>query len=236
MQEISGIFHAAASPQWTDIGNFAAQSASVLGTIIIGCLQLRKPQPRLLYSIHKPPRKQLGKLTASGILLMRSSAGPVSDPHLINIALDCRVAGGIDKKQFNDDKPIRFDVGIPILSHGQTSRPEEQPCPQSSLKGNVLEVGPDYFLDPQLVTFTLVVEGPPQSRTRATSPFHVLRLKRTYWAGSFVRLGILTVSPSLVMAAPPACGIIAGILAGQQLSVAAELLLLVVVVWLALSI
>src|SRR6266496_3067052 len=175
--------HHSTSHNWLDLGNLAALSAAALATLFIGYLQLRKPQPRLLYSIHKPPFKQLRQLTKAGLFQIEGSEGPVTDPYLLDIALECQVTDGIDKDYFNDGNPIRFDVGAPIQSRGKASKPPEQPCPKTSLDGNIFKVGPDYFMNGQIVTYTLVLDGAPRSRILATSPFHKLRLKRTYWAG-----------------------------------------------------
>lgn len=225
MPHLFDVFAASTSPQWTDIGNFLAQGAAAIVALVIGSLQLRKPRPQLLYRVYERPVNQLHDLIAAGVVQVLCPAGLVSDPHLVNIMLNCRVSGGIDKNLFNNNKPIQFDVGVPIQGYGQASRPEEQPCPQSSRNGNILEVGPDYFMDGQVVIFTLVVEGPPCPKGHAISPFSVLRLKRGRQLGPLMQPILAAECFLLAITAPPACGVVVAAIAHQKLGVASALLL-----------
>lgn len=225
MPHLFEAFAAPSSPQWTDIGNFLAQFAAAIVALVIGSLQLRKPRPQLLYRVYERPVNQLHDLFAAGVMQVQCPAGLVSDPHLVKVILHCQVSGGIDKNRFNNNKPIQFDVGVPVQGYGQASRPEEQPCPQSSRNGNILEVGPDYFMDGQIVTFTLVVEGSPCLKKYAISPFSVLRLKRRRWLSPLMQRILAVACFVLAITAPPACGVAVAAIAHQKLGVASALLL-----------
>jgi len=84
-----------------------------------------------------------------------------SVPHLIEISLTSKGRRDIPSAAFDRGRPLAFDVGAPIVAVLQTvCDPASSPTPPVSYEGRTLRIGPELIARNQVITVSLLVDGP----------------------------------------------------------------------------
>jgi hypothetical protein len=146
---------------WTAVGSIATFIA-LLGTAIGLIFNYRSAARRsisygMLVStplISAPPDMKPG-------LSVRHRGKELADPRLLEIRLIARGHRDIPSSSFDQGRPLCLNLGIPIADLLQTKyEPELAPLPKVEADGTALKVGPSLIRKQQVITLTVLAEGP----------------------------------------------------------------------------
>jgi hypothetical protein len=86
---------------------------------------------------------------------------PMKDPHIIVARLAYRGRRDLPSTAFDQDGPLRLDVGIGItaLLHSAFT-PSKEPTPKVRVSGKGVEIGPSLIRKKQEMEFVILADGP----------------------------------------------------------------------------
>ncbi|MDX8056670.1 hypothetical protein SK571_45510 [Lentzea sp. BCCO 10_0798] len=122
------------------------------------------------------PRRALYIAERSAVALLRSTRGlddheievrrqgrVLNEPHVVTVDVASRGARDIPRSAF-DGQPLKLDFGVPVVAlldqRSDADRPAV-PSPKVVVTQTGLEIGPALLTRNHLLTYTLLVEGPP---------------------------------------------------------------------------
>jgi hypothetical protein len=157
----------ASAPFYTS-GTFWA-IAGVAAVIVVGVatvwvtLRVSNPKRRLLYSmpVATPLLNRRPGLPADIEVRRKGQEKPLENPHVVTVQLVSRGRLDIQRDAFDDGKPLRLDVGAPIIEClDVTTSPPDRAVPPCKPGGSTLLVGPALIGRRQTIRYSLLVDGP----------------------------------------------------------------------------
>jgi hypothetical protein len=137
--------------------------AGVLGTIaiILVTIWIGRPRRRLLYWMPvSAPLLNAGQ-DVRRKLEVRCGGKILSDPQVLEIGLFNQGRLDIPTTAFDARKPLRLDVGAPIIEVLSTAAvPTNRATPVVHVEGTMLQIGPSLIPKRQTITFSVLVDGP----------------------------------------------------------------------------
>jgi hypothetical protein len=111
-------------------------------------------------------------------LMILQDGKKLSDPYVLEIKLASKARRDIPSASFDQGKPLRLDVGVPIITLNKTwSFPESAVMPRVEIDGTALRIGPDLIHKRQTMIFSVLVDG-VDARLNCQSPLIDVRLRR----------------------------------------------------------
>jgi hypothetical protein len=122
-------------------------------------LRAANPKRRLLYSM-PVCTSMLNRQSELPELKVIYGAKQLESPHVVNVELASRGRTDIPRNAFDGGKPLRLDVGAPIVECLQvTMTPPDRPEPACAIDGSKLLIGPSLIGRRQTTVFSLLVDG-----------------------------------------------------------------------------
>jgi hypothetical protein len=156
-----------AASEWYASGTFWAGAGAVAG--LVGALA----GIWVTFAVGFPRRQLLYRIQAVAPLIaahegMRGNLGPrdhgriLAHPRAFTIELVSRGRKNISNDAYNNDQPLRFNVGSPIIDVLQVvSQPKMLPTPTVSFDGTFVNVGPSLIGRRHTITIAVLAEGQP---------------------------------------------------------------------------
>ena len=137
--------------------------AGVLGTvaIILVTVWIGRPRRRLLYWMPvSAPLLNAGQ-DVRRRLEVRCGGKILSDPQVLEIGLFNQGRLDIPTTAFDARKPLRLDVGAPIIEVlSSATVPTNRAPPRVHVDGTTLQIGPSLIPKRQTIIFSILVDGP----------------------------------------------------------------------------
>ncbi|MEV5707447.1 hypothetical protein [Actinoallomurus sp. NPDC052274] len=151
---------------WTIVG----VAVALIGIPITNWVTLRAgyPRRRLYYGLPVvTPMLNAEDDMREGIEVRRGGR-VLTEPHVVEIKLISQSRLDIANHHFNAGRPLRLDVGAPIVEILKVStQPSNREIPKVEVVGTGIEIGPALIGKRQEVSFFLLVDGP---KPRLTCP------------------------------------------------------------------
>lgn len=173
MQQLSESF--VDLPAWGFWGLVVGLIAIVSG--IWAAFRAGEGKTRIYYELVGTARLLGSHAQVSGLEVTRQGQR-LEDPYVTTLRLEVRSRHDITEDQFSKQRPLVFDLGVPILDIlGNFSRPEDRPVPEYTAAASTLCLGPDLLDKHAQLRFTFLLEGKPDLKpsTRTLGNVEVIR-------------------------------------------------------------
>jgi hypothetical protein len=123
-------------------------------------LRAANPKRRLYYAMLADTPLITGRHHLSKELKVTYGTRELASPRVVNIRLTSRGRRDIAREAFDEGKPLRLDLGTPIIECVKvTTSPPDRPDPSYAVDGSKLLIGPSHFGRRQTTVFSLLVDG-----------------------------------------------------------------------------
>ena len=153
------------SAGWYASGTFWSGAGVVVGVLgaiaaVWVAFAVGFPRRRLFYRMQAAAPLMAAPEGARGDLELRHRGKVLDDPRALTIELISRGRKDISNDAYNDDRPIRLDVGAPIVDLLQVaSKPEGLPKPKVAIDGTAVNIGPSLISKHHVITITVLTDG-----------------------------------------------------------------------------
>ncbi|MGO9194827.1 MAG: hypothetical protein ACLP8X_41115 [Streptosporangiaceae bacterium] len=89
------------------------------------------------------------------------------DPHVVSLVLENRSRSDIPSSDFDQGKPLLFDVGVPIMALLSIEGLQADLLERPHINGSHIEVGPTLILRRQMIRFNMLTDGRPSLTWRS---------------------------------------------------------------------
>jgi hypothetical protein len=151
--------------RWYDSGIFWA-GATVLVTLIVGIATIVVtfvvgfPKRRLLYGLWTTTPVGASGKSGTEDLQVSHRGVPLKAPQILEIILFTRGRKDIPSSAYDQGRPIRLDVGIPVLEVlGASSYPKSYETSKVTADGTALLIGPDLIRAGQRISIPILVDS-----------------------------------------------------------------------------
>ena len=83
------------------------------------------------------------------------------DPHVVSLVLENRSRSAIPSLDFDQGRPLLFDVGVPILALLSVEGSQTDLLQRFRINGSHIEVGPSLILRRQMIRLNILTDGQP---------------------------------------------------------------------------
>lgn len=154
-----------ATARWYASGVFWSGAAVVI-TLTIGIIGaavtyvVGYPKRRLLYALWSATSMAAGLKGIASDLEVRHHGVVLKTPRILEIGLISRGRKDIPSSSYDQSRPIRLDVGTPILDVlGARSYPESCETPKITADGTFLLIGPSLIRKSQRISIPILIDG-----------------------------------------------------------------------------
>lgn len=109
----------------------------------------------------------------------------LANPHLLQVQVVSKSAEGIATKDFDQGRPLSFDMGVPVVALLETTyHPDQPPLPEVTVTETGLQIRPEIIRSRQEMRFSVLADGPGARLACSLNPFLRYHLKEasTYQA------------------------------------------------------
>ena len=158
-----------ASEAWYASGIFwgAVTAAVTVAAAVISLIIWRVGPPRRLLTYGIPVATSLlSSNTPSGLarddLRITYHDTVLSDPYVVSFRIENRSRRDISSKDFDESKPLAFEISADIIGFVGGDRSIENPAKGLQIENNKIKIGPTLITQRQVIACDLLVDGPPQ--------------------------------------------------------------------------
>jgi hypothetical protein len=150
---------------WYASGTFWAGAGAIVGilgavAVIWVTLTVGFPKRRLYYQMRAVAPLMTAPEGVRGDLELRHRGRMLVDPRALTVELVSRGRKDIPSDAYNDGKPLKLDLGAPIVEVLQVaSEPATLPVPAVAADGTSMNIGPSLIGKRHTITITVLTDG-----------------------------------------------------------------------------